>query len=230
MPNQKHILIAEDEEGIRDFIQCGLTDFGYSVTTATDGLQAWKHLANTQFDLVVLDIRMPGMSGTEVCKKLRALQGYATPVMMLTALGTTDDIVMGLHAGADDYMVKPFKFMELLARIEALLRRVEAMEKSKTTSYANLQIDPVSHKAIRGNASIDLTTKEFRLLEYFISHQNEVLSRRQILKDVWDKNFDTNTNVVDVYVKYLRTKIDEPFEQRLIHSIVGIGYVFGIKE
>ena len=204
MPNQKHILIAEDEEGIRDFIQCGLTDFGYSVTTATDGLQAWKHLANTQFDLVVLDIRMPGMSGTEVCKKLRALQGYASPVMMLTALGTTDDIVMGLHAGADDYMVKPFKFMELLARIEALLRRVEAMEKSKTTSYANLQIDPVSHKAI--------------------------LSRRQILKDVWDKNFDTNTNVVDVYVKYLRTKIDKPFEQRLIHSIVGIGYVFGIKE
>ena len=120
--------------------------------------------------------------------------------------------------------------MELLARIEALLRRVEAMEKSKTTSYANLQIDPVSHKAIRGNASIDLTTKEFRLLEYFISHQNEVLSRRQILKDGWDKDFDTNTNVVDVYVKYLRTKIDEPFEQRLIHSIVGIGYVFGIKE
>ena len=230
MTAKKHILIAEDEEGIRDFIQRGLNDFGYAVTTANDGLQAWQHIANEQFDLVILDIRMPGISGTEVCKKMRTHQGYATPVLMLTALGTTDDIVMGLHAGADDYMVKPFKFMELLARIEALLRRVEALRTSQTTRYADLEIAPISHKATRGNTSIDLTTKEFRLLEYFISHHGEVLSRRQILKDVWDKDFETNTNVVDVYVKYLRTKIDEPFGQKLIHTIVGVGYVFGSKE
>ena len=233
---QKRILIAEDEAGIRDFVSRGLTDCGYEVVTATDGNEAWRLLQQPAeledsptdgFDLVLLDIRMPGLSGLEVCRRLRQQQGYQIPVLMLTALCTTDDIVTGLHAGADDYVAKPFRFMELLARIEALLRRVETMRSAGSSlSYADLRLDPVSHKAMRGNVTVELSTKEFRLLEYFIGHAGEVLSRRQLLRDVWDKDFDTNTNIVDVYVRYLRTKIDEPFDHRYIHTIVGVGYVF----
>ena len=239
MGRQRRILIAEDEAGIRDFVCRGLTDCGFEAVAATDGEEAWRLLQTDGrdvqptggFDLVMLDIRMPGLSGLEVCRRLRQQQGYRTPVLMLTALGTTDDIVMGLHAGADDYVVKPFRFMELLARIEALLRRVEAMHSAVGSPvYADLRLDPVSHKAVRGGVTVELSTKEFRLLEYFISHAGEVLSRRQLLRDVWDKDFDTNTNVVDVYVRYLRTKIDEPFPERLIHTIVGVGYVFKSEE
>lgn len=224
---EKRILTAEDEAGIRNFVSQGLRDFGYDVVEAVDGLQAWEKIVNGHpFDLILLDIRMPGLSGLEVCQRLRAEQGYKTPVLMLTALGTTDEIVAGLHAGADDYLAKPFKFMELLARIEALLRRVESMRQSKATiAYADLTLDPVAHKAVRQGVSVELSTKEFRLLEYFVQHHDVVLTRRQLLRDVWDKNFDTNTNVVDVYVRYIRSKIDEPFRQHLIHTVVGEGYV-----
>lgn len=224
---EKRILTAEDEAGIRNFVSQGLRDFGYDVVEAVDGLQAWEKIVNGHpFDLILLDIRMPGLSGLEVCQRLRAEQGYKTPVLMLTALGTTDEIVAGLHAGADDYLAKPFKFMELLARIEALLRRVESMRQSKATiAYADLTLDPVAHKAMRQGVSVELSTKEFRLLEYFVQHHDVVFTRRQLLRDVWDKNFDTNTNVVDVYVRYLRSKIDEPFRQHLIHTVVGEGYV-----
>ena len=229
---QKRILIAEDEVGIRDFVCRGLTDCGYEVVAVADGDDAWKMLQQTDgFDLVMLDIRMPGLSGLEVCRLLRQQQGYQTPVLMLTALCTTDDIVMGLNAGADDYVVKPFRFMELLARIEALLRRVEAMRDGNgSLRYADLRLDPVSHKVVRDGVTVELSTKEFRLLEYFIGHAGEVLSRRQLLRDVWDKDFDTNTNIVDVYVRYLRSKIDELSSKRLIHTIVGVGYVFKIED
>ena len=176
---------------------------------------------------MLLDIRMLGMTGLEVCRRLRESQGYALPVLMLTALGTTDDIVLGLQAGADDYMVKPFQFTELLARISALLRRVESYRQAAPQSCGDLCIDAATHKARRQEREVDLSTKEYRLLEYMMRHEGETLTRRQLLRDVWDKDFDTNTNVVDVYVRYLRQKIDEGFEQKFIHTIVGTGYYFG---
>lgn len=224
----KRILLAEDEENIADFVGRGLESFGYQVDTVKRGDEAWQRLQERHdYDLVLLDIRMPGMTGLEVCRRLRESQGYALPVLMLTALGTTDDIVLGLQAGADDYMVKPFKFTELLARISALLRRVESYRQAAPLSCGDLCIDAATHKARRQEREVDLSTKEYRLLEYMMRHEGETLTRRQLLRDVWDKDFDTNTNVVDVYVRYLRQKIDEGFEQKFIHTIVGTGYYFG---
>ena len=227
----KRILLAEDEENIADFVKRGLESFGYEVDSVQRGDEAWQRLqANHGYDLALLDIRMPGMTGLDVCRRLRESQGYALPVIMLTALGTTDDIVLGLQAGADDYMVKPFKFTELLARISALLRRVENYKQSGSVSLGDLSIDSTTHKARRQGREVDLSTKEYRLLEYMMRHKGETLTRRQLLRDVWDKDFDTNTNVVDVYVRYLRQKIDEGFEQKYIHTIVGTGYRFGKEE
>lgn len=226
--NMKRILLAEDEENIADFVGRGLESFGYVVETVRRGDEAWQRLqAGEGYDLVLLDIRMPGMTGLDVCRLLRQSQGYALPVMMLTALGTTDDIVLGLQAGADDYMVKPFRFTELLARISALLRRVESYRQAAPMSTAGLCIDASTHKARRQSREVDLSTKEYRLLEYMMRHVGQTLTRRQLLRDVWDKDFDTNTNVVDVYVRYLRQKIDEGFDHKLIHTIVGVGYRFG---
>ena len=227
----KRILLAEDEENIADFVSRGLESFGYEVDSVRRGDEAWQRLQEQQdYDLALLDIRMPGMTGLEVCRRLRESQGYVLPVLMLTALGTTDDIVLGLQVGADDYMVKPFKFTELLARISALLRRVESYQQAAPLSSADLSIDAATHKARRGDREVDLSTKEYRLLEYLMRHEGETLTRRQLLRDVWDKDFDTNTNVVDVYVRYLRQKIDEGFDQKLIHTIVGVGYCFGREE
>lgn len=217
--------MAEDEMNISDFVKRGLNDIGYDVDVFSNGDMAWQQLEeHNNYDLLLLDIRMPGQAGLEICQRFREKYGYQTPVLMLTALGTTDDVVMGLHVGADDYLVKPFKFMELLARIEAQLRRSGISNTSNTLSYGDLTIYSTSHKAKRGDIEVDLSTKEYRLLEYLIRHHDEILSRKQLLKDVWDKDFDTNTNIVDVYVKYIRTKIDEPFAEKLIHTIVGIGY------
>jgi DNA-binding response OmpR family regulator len=227
----KRILLAEDEENIADFVSRGLESFGYEVDSVRRGDEAWQRLQEQQdYDLALLDIRMPGMTGLEVCRRLRESQGYVLPVLMLTALGTTDDIVLGLQAGADDYMVKPFKFTELLARISALLRRVESYQQAAPLSSADLSIDAATHKARRGDREVDLSTKEYRLLEYLMRHEGETLTRRQLLRDVWDKDFDTNTNVVDVYVRYLRQKIDEGFDSKLIHTIVGTGYRFGKED
>ena len=221
----KKILMAEDEENISDFVSRGLSDFDYEVTVVNNGLTAWEKLqAGEHFDMVMLDIRMPGMMGLEVCQKIREHFGYNIPVLMLTALDTTDDIVMGLHAGADDYIVKPFKFMELLARIQAIFRRLDASPKSRSLECGDLSLNPSTHQAVRGNREMDLSIKEYRLLEYMMEHQGEILSRRQLLKNVWNKDFDTNTNIVDVYVRYLRNKIDDNFEQKLIHTVVGTGY------
>jgi DNA-binding response OmpR family regulator len=223
--DKKKILMAEDEMNISDFVKRGLNDIGYDVDVFSNGDMAWQQLEeHNNYDLLLLDIRMPGQSGLEICQRFREKYGSQTPVLMLTALGTTDDVVMGLHVGADDYLVKPFKFMELLARIEAQLRRSGISNTSNTLSYGDLTIYSTSHKAKRGDIEVDLSTKEYRLLEYLIRHHDEILSRKQLLKDVWDKDFDTNTNIVDVYVKYIRTKIDEPFAEKLIHTIVGIGY------
>lgn len=226
----KRLLIAEDEENILDFVSRGLSDFNYNVTAVGNGLDAWRKLETGEhFDLVLLDIRMPGMTGLEVCQKIREHFGYDIPVLMLTALDTTDDIVMGLHAGADDYIVKPFKFMELLARIQAILRRSDAVKSNRSLVCGDLHLDPASHKAIRGDYEVDLSIKEYRLLEYMMEHHGEILSRRQLLKNVWNKDFDTNTNIVDVYVRYLRNKIDNDFKQKLIHTVVGTGYCLRVE-
>ena len=217
--------MAEDEENISDFVSRGLKNFDYEVTVVDNGNEAWRLLeTGSAYDLVMLDIRMPGMSGLEICKRYRALFGYQTPVLMLTALDTTDDIVMGLHAGADDYISKPFKFMELLARIQALLRRTEYSREEGQTSCGELQLDASSLKVFRGNQEWELSIKEFRLLQYLMDHEGEILSRRQLLRDVWDKDFDTKTNIVDVYIRYLRQKIDDGFEKKMIQTVVGIGY------
>lgn len=231
MTGKKRIFIAEDEHNISDFIRRGLEDFDYHVTVVNDGTEAWEKLSDgCPFDLVILDIRMLGKTGLEVCKLIRTNFSYSVPVLMLTALGTTDDVVLGLHAGADDYLIKPFKFVELLARVEALLRRSSFSVNNNIVQYADLKCDPSTHKASRGDIEVELSAKEYRLLEYFVIHHDQVLTRSQLLRDVWDKDFETNTNVVDVYVRYVRNKIDDPFINKLIHTIVGVGYMMKNNE
>lgn len=218
------IILVEDEINIASFIERGLREFGHEVSVVYDGNAGWELLQNESFDLLILDIIMPGMNGLELCRMYRQRFGYHSPVVMLTALGTTDDIVKGLDAGADDYLVKPFSFQELEARIKALLRRSKEVPVHQLVC-GDLILDCTLRRARRGNMDIDLTVKEYRLLEYFLLHQRAVLSRLTLLRDVWDKNFDTNTNVVDVYVNYLRAKIDKGFEDKLIHTVVGVGYM-----
>ena len=218
------IILVEDEINIASFIERGLREFGHEVSVVYDGNAGWELLQNESFDLLILDIIMPGMNGLELCRLYRQRFGYHSPVVMLTALGTTDDIVKGLDAGADDYLVKPFSFQELEARIKALLRRSKEVPVQQLVC-GDLILDCTLRRARRGNMDIDLTVKEYRLLEYFLLHQRAVLSRLTLLRDVWDKNFDTNTNVVDVYVNYLRAKIDKGFEDKLIHTVVGVGYM-----
>ena len=218
------IILVEDEINIASFIERGLREFGHEVSVVYDGNAGWELLQNESFDLLILDIIMPGMNGLELCRMYRQRFGYHSPVVMLTALGTTDDIVKGLDAGADDYLVKPFSFQELEARIKALLRRSKEVPVQQLVC-GDLILDCTLRRARRGNMDIDLTVKEYRLLEYFLLHQRAVLSRLTLLRDVWDKNFDTNTTVVDVYVNYLRAKIDKGFEDKLIHTVVGVGYM-----
>ena len=218
------ILLVEDEVNIASFIERGLQEFGHEVSVAYDGMAAWELLRNENFQFLILDIIMPKMNGLQLCRQYRQLYGYQSPVIMLTALGTTDDIVNGLDAGADDYLVKPFSFQELEARIKALLRRGKEVAANQLTCD-NLILDCNTRKAKRGDIDIELTVKEYRLLEYFMTHQGVALSRITLLKDVWDKNFDTNTYIVDVYVNYLRVKIDRNFDKKLIHTVVGLGYI-----
>ena len=203
------ILLVEDEVNIASFIERGLKEFGHTVSVANDGNSGWELIRQEVFEL---------------CRLYRRQYGYLVPVIMLTALGTTEDIVKGLDAGADDYLVKPFSFQELEARIKAILRRGRE-DSARQLVCDDLVLNCNSRRARRGEAEIDLTVKEYRLLEYFMTHQGLVLSRLTLLRDVWDKNFDTNTNVVDVYVNYLRGKIDKDFSKKLIHTVVGSGYI-----
>ena len=219
------ILLVEDEVNIASFIERGLLEFGHEVHVAYDGQAGWELVQQEDFELLILDIIMPKMNGLQLCKQYRQTYGYQSPVIMLTALGTTEDIVNGLDAGADDYLVKPFSFQELEARIKALLRRTGAEPAVPLLTCGELTLDPSSHRATRGKVVIDLTVKEYRLLEYLIQNQGMAQSRLTLLKNVWDKNFDTNTNVVDVYVNYLRSKIDKDFDHKMIRTVVGVGYM-----
>jgi DNA-binding response OmpR family regulator len=181
-------------------------------------------MAETQaYDLVILDVMLPGMNGIEVTRRLRA-KAITAPILMLTAKTATEDKVAGLDSGADDYLTKPFAFAELLARVRSLLRR-GSLEKSAVLSIADLELDTITHKARRASRAIDLTAKEYALLEYFLRNKDRVLSRTIISEHIWDYNFDTGTNLIDVYISHLRNKIDSGFERKLIHTVRGVGYV-----
>ena len=226
------ILIVEDEQNISSFIQRGLTINGYETDVCCDGLQAWEKLQAVTFDLIIADIMMPFMSGLKLCKAYRQKFGYTTPIIMLTALSTTDDIIKGLDAGADDYLTKPFKLAELEARIKALLRRSNTtVEKrdDEVLRFSDLELNTKNKQAIRNNKVINLTAKEYLLLEYFMKNSNRVLSRQTILENVWDINFDTNTNIVDVYINYIRNKIQPIGTGKLIHTAIGLGYILKEK-
>ena len=215
------VLLIEDEERVASFIRKGLEEQNIQVVLAYDGVTGLNAALSDTYDVIILDLVMPGMNGLEVCRKLRSEQDQ-TPLLMLTALATTDDIVNGFTLGADDYLTKPFKFRELLARVHALARRKTVVNRQLTV--ADLTMDTKAMEVYRGGKKIELTAREFRLLEYLLLNKNQVVSRTYILENVWDVNHDLGTNVVDVYINYLRKKIDHDFPVPLIKTVVGIGY------
>lgn len=220
-------LIVEDEVKTGDYLRKGLSENGFVVDLASNG-QDGLHLALTgEYDVIVLDVMLPGIDGWRVLQELRRSQ--QTPVIFLTARDKVEDRVKGLELGADDYLVKPFAFSELLARIRTLLRRGK-IQQPEVLQIADLELDPIRRRAIRGQARIDLTAKEFTLLHLFLRRQGEVLSRTFIAEQVWDMNFDSDTNVVEVAMRRLRAKIDDDFEKKLIHTIRGMGYVLEVRD
>ena len=219
------ILVIEDERKLADYLRKGLTECGYVVDLARDGIDG-RHLAvEGNHDLLLLDLMLPGIDGFGILAALRATKN--TPVLMLTARDKVEDRVRGLHDGADDYLVKPFAFSELLARIQALLRRSRKEDHSESTTLklGELELDLLKRKATRRDQRLDLTAKEFGLLTLLLRRQGQVLSRTVIAEQVWDMNFDSDTNVVEVAIRRLRTKLDEPFETKLLHTVRGMGYV-----
>lgn len=217
------ILIVEDEKKVAKFLKQGLEEERYAVDVAHDGQQGEALASTGSYDLIILDILLPKKDGILVLRDIRSKQ-IKTPVLMLTAKSAIADKVEGLDSGADDYLSKPFAFAELVARVRSLLRR-GASEKSTLIRIADLQLDTVAHKARRGDTSIELTGKEYALLEYFMRNVNRVLTRTILSEHIWNYTFDTGTNVVDVYVNHLRSKIDDGFDKKLLHTIRGVGYV-----
>jgi|TARA_Y100000815_G_scaffold81775_1_gene70813 two-component system copper resistance phosphate regulon response regulator CusR len=223
LPQNMRILVVEDEVKTAEYLQQGLAESGYHIDRADDGLDGFHLALQNDYDLVLLDVNLPTMDGWEVLELIRRRK--QTRVIMLTANGRLDEKVRGLELGADDYMVKPFQFPELLARIRTLLRRGEPISLPSNLCVANLELDPSRHRAYRNGQRIDLTSKEFALLHLLMRRTGEVLTRTEITTLVWDINFDCDTNVVDVAIRRLRMKVDEPFGDRLIHTIRGVGYV-----
>ncbi len=219
---RERVLIIEDEEKILDFLKRGLAYEGYRVETAADGTAGLNAARETPPDLVVLDWMLPGLDGLEVCKRLRAAS--EVPILMLTAKDAVSDRVQGLDAGADDYLVKPFEFDELLARIRALLRRARP-EGAETLSFADLRLDTGTRQGFRSERAFELTAKEYELLELFLRHPRQVLTREVIFDRVWGYDFGGESNIIEVYIRYLRQKTEEGGEPRLIHTVRGAGYV-----
>ncbi|MDO8956165.1 MAG: response regulator transcription factor [Deltaproteobacteria bacterium] len=217
------ILVVEDERKVASFIRQGLGEEGYAVDVASNGEEGLAMARDGVHDLIILDIGLPKMNGLQVLQELRRRK-VTTPVLLLTVRATIEDKVLGLDAGADDYLTKPFAFQELVARVRALLRR-RTEGGPAVLQFADLTLDPARHTAFRGGQKIDLTSKEFALLDYFMRNPGRVLTRTMIIDHVWDYDFDTGTNVVDIYVNYLRKKIDSDREPKLIHTIRGVGYV-----
>jgi heavy metal response regulator len=217
------LLVIEDNPKITGFIRQGLSEQGHAVDIAERGHDGEEMAGSESYDAIILDVMLPDQDGIQVCKNLRR-RGLKTPILMLTSLATTADKVTGLDAGADDYLTKPFEFVELAARLRALMRRGQAQESSHLR-FEDVELDLVGRKVTRGGEKIKLTSKEFALLEYFMRSPNRVLSRTQIGEHVWDMNFDSESNVIDVYVSMLRRKIDKDFDKKLIHTVIGSGYV-----
>jgi DNA-binding response OmpR family regulator len=219
------ILVVEDEPNLLSVIRKGLSEKNHDVSAALDGITAWDMLENNSFDVIVLDVMLPDINGIELCRRLRAA-GNFVPILMLTALNSSENIVAGLNVGADDYMAKPFRFTELEARINALARRAGQEHKIlENIVIEDLEIDLRAKTVKRNGENIVLTAKEFNLLHYLAKNSGTILSREKILDNVWNINFDMNTNVVDVYINYIRKKIDKPYSHKLIHTIKGLGYV-----
>jgi two-component system, OmpR family, response regulator MprA len=216
------LLVADDDPDIVSFVRRGLIYEGYEVDTATDGLEALEKARSSPPDLVILDVMMPGLDGIEVAKRLR--QAGKVPVLMLTARGSVADKVAGLDSGADDYLVKPFDFDELLARVRALLRRGETRD-TVTLQFSDITLDPGAMEVRRGGNAIGLTAQEFKLLEFFMRHPRQVLKRDQIYEHAWGYDFGGESNVIEVYVRYLRSKLEAGGGPRLIQTVRGVGYV-----
>ena len=217
------VLLVEDEKKVASFIKKGLEEHGYAVDYGSDGKSGLLMALDQIHDLVILDINLPEIDGLKVLREMRAKK-VVTPVLLLTVRATIEDKVIGLDTGADDYLAKPFSFEELLARVRALLRR-GSDTKSPVFAVADLVLDPASRQVYRRGDRIELTSKEFAILEYFMRNSGRVLTRTMIIDHVWDYDFDADTNVVDVYVNYLRKKIDAPYEPKLLHTVRGTGYV-----
>ncbi|RNA61092.1 DNA-binding response regulator [Chryseobacterium nematophagum] len=231
----KKIILIEDETSVVSFIKKGLQESGYEVSVAFDGLTGVQLIQANDFDLVILDIMLPEMNGLDVCKEIRKTNKHV-PILFLTALGTSENIVLGLENGGDDYLVKPFKFIELVARIKSLLRRSNAgniiaevtesySDNEHVFQFSDLVVNDYTKKVTRAGEEISLTSTEYKLLLYFLNNPEKVISRAEILDAVWGVNYELGTNVVDVYVNYLRKKLDNVEDNKLIHTVIGMGYV-----
>jgi two-component system copper resistance phosphate regulon response regulator CusR len=217
------LLVAEDERRVRGFVARGLREEGFEVQEASDGTVALEALSRGTIDLALLDWMLPGLSGLDVLKTLRK-RGDVTPVVMITARDAVADRTLALNEGADDYIVKPFAFEELLARVRAVLRRSAGRASPKLTC-ADLELDPARHLVTRGKVELRLTAREFSLLQFLLEHKGQVVSRSRIVEAVWEHDYETFSNVVEVYIRYLRAKVDDPFVGKLIHTMRGVGYV-----
>ncbi|PKP45569.1 MAG: DNA-binding response regulator [Bacteroidetes bacterium HGW-Bacteroidetes-12] len=220
-----NLLIVEDEPKVASFIKRGLEESGYIAEVAFDGAIGSKMAEARTYDLIILDVNLPYKNGIELCNEIRQ-KNQKLPILMLTALGTTEDKLVGFDAGADDYLVKPFEFRELLARVRSLLKRnTQAETNQRKLTFLDLEMNLDTYEVVRGGKNIEMTQKEFALLEYLLKNKNRVLTRVDIAEKVWDISFDTGTNVIDVYVNFLRKKIDKDFSPKLIHTQTGIGYI-----
>ncbi|MGX9418971.1 heavy metal response regulator transcription factor [Vibrio sp. WJH972] len=224
------LLIVEDERDTGEYLKKGLTESSYTVDLAVNGIDGLHQAMSEEYDLIILDVMLPKLNGWQILQTLRS-SDIDIPVLMLTARDQIEDRVKGLELGADDYLVKPFAFVELLARIRNILKRnSKSVNSNSTIQIENLQLDLLRRRAFRGNESINLTAKEFSLLELFMQRRGEILSRSLIASQVWDMNFDSDTNVIDVAIRRLRNKVDKSFEPKLIHTIRGMGYVLDVLE
>ena len=219
------VLVIEDEPKVAAFLKQGLEEQAFDVTVAYDGFFGKKMALDNYYDVIILDLLIPYINGIDLCKQLRE-EGLKAPILVLSALGSTDDKVLGLEAGADDYLNKPFEFRELIARLRALCNRyTDNLQDQKVLKLADLELDLYKKEVRRGGKSIDLTAKEFSLLEYLLRNKNRVISRVEISEKVWEVSFDTGTNIIDVYINFLRKKVDRNFGVKLIYTMVGMGYI-----